>query len=286
MWTIGSLGITASALVGVLILDFIIQWVAWVVAAALQTDKFYDLLGSSTFIALSIASLVYAKYYYARHITVTVLVCIWGLRLGFFLVVRVLKTKGDSRFEEVKKQPVKYWVYWTFQAVWVFLTLLPVTVLNATAANPGLWASDIIGGVLWAVGFYCESVADAQKFLFKNNPANKGRFISTGLWRYSRYPNYFGEMCMWWGVWLICIPAFDHQRGYYATIVGPLFVMMLLLGVSGVPIQEKQAKERWGQDPSYQAYRRRTWLLVPLPKFGQQRAGGSQQMTTPINTSA
>ncbi|CAL5223231.1 g5710 [Coccomyxa viridis] len=265
MWTIGNLSIQNSAIVGALIVDFIIQWVGWGISASLQTDKLYDGLGSTTFAALAIGTLTYAKFYYARQILATVLVVVWAARLGGFLVFRVIKTGKDSRFDEAKKQPLKFWVFWTLQAVWVWVTLLPVMILNGCAHNPSLWASDVIGVILWVAGFVLECSADFSKYAFKQNPANKGRFVNIGPWKYARYPNYGGEILQWWGLWLLSIAVLSG--GYWVCIISPLFLMCLLLFVSGVPLQEKQAKERWGNEAEYQAYRRSTFLLLPIPKF-------------------
>eukprot|EP00884_Botryococcus_braunii_P012615 jgi/Botrbrau1/21354/Bobra.0184s0063.1 len=273
-WTIGTLSVQHSALVGAAILDVAIQLAGWAVSATFKTEKLYDLLGSSTFAAVAIGTLTYASYYHPRQIVVTVFVLSWALRLGSLLFYRVLKTGSDSRFEEVKNKPFTYLIYWLMQALWVWITMSPVIVLNGAAENPGLWASDIIGGVLWGIGFFCEATADWQKLRFKLDPANKGRYIKTGLWKYSRYPNYFGEMCTWWGIWLMCIPVFGASA-YWLTVASPLFVMSLLLFVSGIPLQEKQAQQRWGNEAGYQAYRRSTFLLLPLPKLW---AGKGQQL--------
>lgn len=160
-----------------------------------------------------------------------------------------------------------------------------------------MWASDIFGGLIWALGFAIEAVADQQKYNFKMNPSNKGKFVNTGaadmhnlkthcvyirrlfleawvpaevvgcyvgLWSLARYPNYFGEFCVWIGIWLFCIPSF--RKGYWAATISPVYVFAQIMGLSGVPMQEKQQKERWGDDPDYQEYRRNTRLLVPLPR--------------------
>ncbi|KAK9819345.1 hypothetical protein WJX74_008814 [Apatococcus lobatus] len=264
---IGSLGVTPSAYIGALIVDLIIQLTGWAISASLQTDKLYDALGSTTFVALAIGTLTYAHFYYARQVVATVLVCIWGIRLGGFLVFRVIKAGGDSRFKDVKDKPLKYLIFWLLQALWVWVTLFPVMVLNALPKNPGLWPSDIVGGVMWAIGFVCECLADFQKYNFKQDPKNKGKFIDVGIWRWSQFPNYFGEMMQWWGIWLLCLAAINTQKGYYVTIISPLFLMALLLFVSGIPIQKKQANERYGKNPDFRIWQKSTPLLVPFPKY-------------------
>lgn len=126
---------------------------------------------------------------------------------------------------------MSFLVAWVLQAIWVFVCSSPLLLLNSAEEDedPGIDPLTIIGVILWAIGFLTETIADAQKFTFKLNPANRGKFINTGLWTYARYPNYFGEMCVWWGIWLGCAPTF--KGGEWACVVSPLFVMFLLLFV-------------------------------------------------------
>ena len=152
------------------------------------------------------------------------------------------------------------------QSLWIFLTLSATLWLNGSPAPlPPFWPSDVVGAALFAVGFGVEAVADAQKLVWKLDPSNKGRWIDAGLWSLARYPNYFGEMTLWWGVWLLAMPSFG-RTGAWATVLGHVFVALLLLRVSGVPLQEAQARDRWGDDAAFKAYVARTRLLVPVPK--------------------
>jgi steroid 5-alpha reductase family enzyme len=150
---------------------------------------------------------------------------------------------------------------------------LPLLLLNSAGEGPpfGAW-TDGVGIALWALGFLLETTADFQKYAFKSDAANKGRFIDAGLWRFARYPNYCGEIMLQVGVFVGCCAVFSGAD--WASVVAPLFTALLLLGVSGVPLQERQAAERWGGDAAYQEYKRRTWLLLPLPRpaFLRRRA--------------
>ena len=139
---------------------------------------------------------------------------------------------------------------------------MPSLFISASGRDPSLGVTDVLGIVFYVSGFFLESAADLQKYFFKKNPVNRGRFISTGVWSLCRYPNYFGEILLWWGIF--CVAAKSLHEVDYISVVSPLFVMLLLLGVSGIPIQEAQAKTRWGEDPDYQAYRHKTPLLVPF----------------------
>ena len=160
---------------------------------------------------------------------------------------------------------------WILQALWAWVVSIPLLLLNATGApdaafNDVHW-TDVVGILAWTVGFFIETVADFQKLAFKSDPANKGKFIQTGLWASSRYPNYFGEMLLWWGIFLGCSASFHGAE--WLAVASPLFVAFLLLFVSGIPLQERQAQARWGEDEEYQAYRARTNLLLPLPRFSK-----------------
>ena len=231
-------------------------------------SQIYDFFGTGTFLTVNILAFAWGGAATPRSVAVFVAVVLWALRLGGFLTLRAAR-HGDSRFEEAKRSPGLYLVFWLMQALWVFTTLSPVVwchTASATVAQRGLWAPDIIGGALFLAGWAVEAVADAQKFAFKADPANRGRFITTGLWAWARYPNYGGEMAVWAGIWLLCAGSFGGATSpAWATVLSPLFVASLLLFVSGVPLQEKQAAARWGGDPAFQAYRARTNLLVPVP---------------------
>lgn len=174
-----------------------------------------------------------------------------------------MRDGGDSRFDEVKTKPGMFLAYWTIQGIWVWVTALPVFLVNGTARQSPLFWGDYASLALWVIGFVCESTADYQKYVFKSDPNNKGRFISTGLWSLSRHPNYFGEMLMWWGVAGVAVSMNASPGISAAALASPLFVTLLLTKVSGVPILEKSADERWGNEVAYQTYKRNTPCIVP-----------------------
>jgi len=259
-------GIVGHGLVGAAVVDFGIQFVGWAIAAALKTEKFYDLFGSLTFITLAVGTLIDAGNYAPRQVGLTAMVVAWALRLGSYLVIRITRDGHDKRFEEAKSKPGLFFVYWSLQGVWVFLTALPVLLVNTrTGSHAGLMWTDAIGLAIWLAGFVIETVADYQKFVFRSDPANKGRFIRDGVWKYSRHPNYFGEILVWWGVYITSLGSLPSYQPAVA-LASPLFVMALLLYVSGVPMLEKSADERWGDDLEYQEYKANSRELLPLPK--------------------
>ena len=185
-----------------------LQWLAFVPAYAKQTEHYYDLTGSATYLLVTWTALL-AGGAGERAVLVTALVTLWALRLGSFLFRRVKRDGKDGRFDEIKTDAGRFLVAWTLQGVWVFVTLAAalVAITDADATTLDAWA--LVGAALWLVGFGFEAIADAQKSRFKAAPANRGRYITTGLWAWSRHPNYFGEILLWVGVAVIALPALD-----------------------------------------------------------------------------
>ncbi|XP_014779339.1 uncharacterized protein LOC106875624 [Octopus bimaculoides] len=243
-------------------IDFGIQWAVWSVSAALKTDKFYDCTGLSTFILLACVSLKWGKSMFVRQQVQTGMVCAWATRLGVYLVRRIMKAGSDSRFDIVKRRPLKFLIYWTVQGVWILFTLMPTLILNYKTVDKPIGYQDYAGWTLWAIGFLFESIADYQKSKFRAKPSNKGKYIRSGLWSISRHPNYFGEILLWLGLY---ITAQKTMEGYEnVSIFSPIFVAFLLIKVSGIPILEKTSFERWGTTPSYVDYVQSTAKLIPF----------------------
>ncbi|XP_054465195.1 uncharacterized protein si:ch211-210c8.6 [Anoplopoma fimbria] len=257
--------VMGSTLVKCAATDLGIQWAGWALAAAFRTEKFYDLAGSGTFILLAHLSRFWGGASHVRQKVQTGLVTAWGLRLGTFLFMRILKDGHDRRFNNVRDSPGTFFIYWTVQAMWVFMTLLPTLMLNSEKRDVPLGTRDYIGWTVWGLGFATEAIADQQKWLFKSDPDNTGKFIQSGLWAYSRHPNYLGEILQWSGLWLSASSVMEGHQ--YLSVVSPLFVWFLLRHVSGIPILEKLAVKKWGSDPGFQEYVKSTPLLWPWPKF-------------------
>jgi steroid 5-alpha reductase family enzyme len=232
-------------------------------AAALKTDKVTDLSYSLSFAVLAVVLLLLGHDRGALTVTTAILVVAWAARLGWYLFGRILKTGVDHRFDGMRDHVLKFARFWALQAFTVWLVMLPSIRLFARGARGAPLAASLPGFALWAIGFAIEIAADAQKAAFRRDPANAGRFIATGLWAWSRHPNYFGEALLWWGLFAAAAPSF---RGWeFLTAMGPLGLTLLLLFVSGVPLLEKAADRRWGADAAYADYKRRTSLFVPLP---------------------
>nr|XP_054767679.1 uncharacterized protein LOC129274953 [Lytechinus pictus] len=252
----------SSLLVKSAVWDVGIQWSLFLIAAYFKTEKFYDLAGSGTFLLLATQSLRWGGTYFLRQRIQTGLVSVWATRLGLHLFSRILSDGFDRRFNKAKNQPSLFFVFWTLQALWIFVTLSPSIALNGVKRDEPLGVRDYIGWGTWAVGFLMEVIADRQKSVFKANPANAGKFINTGLWSISRHPNYFGEILCWLGLY---VSASSSLTGWqHLTAISPIFVTLLLTKVSGIPMLEKYGLKKWGSDPSYQNYLRKTAVLVPF----------------------
>jgi len=231
-------------------------------ATASKSDKVTDLCFGTNFAVLVILTLFLGQTFYVRQIVVTSLVVVWGLRLAGYLFYRINKIGKDKRFDEVRGHCVRFSIWFLFQFISIWLMATPQVILNAEKSNPDIGALDIVGWSIWAIGFFFESVGDHQKFVFRSNPNNKAKWCDVGLWKLSRHPNYFGEICCWWGCFLSCASVLSSWRWF--SIVGPVFITVCLLFLSGIPTTEKSSDTRCGSIPEYQEYKQRTPILIPF----------------------
>lgn len=243
---------------------FSVNWLVFIPSAIAQTEKYYDLVGAITYLSIISAACVLSAPLDTRAIVIAAMVVVWALRLGSFLFARIRKSGGvDSRFDAIKVNPPRFLVAWSLQAVWTIITAAAaLVVISATDRVPidiFFW----IGTAIWITAFTIEVVADRQKSAFKANPANKGKFIRTGLWSWSQHPNYFGEIMLWTGAAIIAIPVLSGWS--YLVFASPLFITLLLTKISGINLLDAAAQKKWGDDPQYQEYRRKTSVLVLRP---------------------
>ncbi|RPJ09536.1 MAG: DUF1295 domain-containing protein [Spirochaetaceae bacterium] len=246
-----------------------IQIVFFIIAALLKRDTFTDITYSLTFILIALVILFLQNTFFMARIIIAVCIGLWGIRLGSYLFYRILKIKKDARFDNIRNKPLKFAFFWILQGITISVIMIPVIIFlnfpnDPYAANPFAYVSLGVGLVVWFFGFLIEAFADHQRFVFRNNPVNKGKWIATGLWRYSRHPNYFGEILCWWGIFVIIAPSLSGIL--WCSIIGPLFITFMLIFVSGIRLLEKQAGAKYGDDLSYQAYKQATSVLVPLPR--------------------
>lgn len=235
-----------------------------------KTDKLTDISYGVSFILVSAIVLWYSpKDVTLGQLILLGMITLWGLRIATYLFIRINKIGRDKRFDGMREYFFKFLKFWLLQglSVWVVLLasiqyfLLDITPIGIIGA---------IGIALWAMGLLIETVADYQKYTFINNPNNAGKWIEKGLWKYSRHPNYFGEILHWIGVYVYTLPAIGGYM-YLVGAISPLYIALLIIFVSGIPMLERAANERWGSDPAYHGYKQRTPVLIPFLHTGWKK---------------
>ena len=244
-------------------LAFAIQWIAFIPAYIFQTEKFYDLTGSLTYLLVIWYSLTLSSDQFTNlngaNIVIVLLISLWAIRLGSFLFMRIHHDGEDKRFRSIKPSASQFFMTWTLQGLWV--SLCSMCALTAISSNTGIVTNAFfyIGLALFILGFAIEVMADMEKSAFKANQENKDKFITTGLWARSRHPNYFGEIVLWTG---IAVMSFSSLEGLqYLTLISPIFTYLLIVYVSGVRMLEARGDLKWGDDPAYQEYKKKTPVL-------------------------
>lgn len=279
----------ASRLAGVIGFTYAFQTAFAAFAVPAQSDRFYDLAGSLGFISSTLLSLYYpsVKSYFGngpripfdtnllrahhpRQLIASAMILLWAGRLGSFLFQRVLKAGKDSRFDEIKTSPAKFSVAWLGQATWITCVSLPVLLLNSIpkGAHAPLGVRDALAVGVWAAGWGLEIVADRQKSEWrqaKEDKKHEEQFISSGVWSWSRHPNYLGEFSLQFGPALLALPSLPPSPYKSIVFISPLFSYLLLRYASGVPPLEKSGEKKWGKDPKWREYVEKTSVLVPWP---------------------
>lgn len=231
-------------------------------AFMLKTDKLTDISYAITFVTVALYSLL-SNTITTPSILLMLMIAVWAFRLGSYLLIRIRRTGKDSRFDDKRDSFIKFGGFWLLQGLSVWVIMLS-SLLFFAHSQQNFSVLSAIGFIIWASGLRIEAVADKQKFNFINNPKNKGKWIASGLWKYSRHPNYLGEIMVWVGVYIYVFSTLDTTDKLIG-FASPAYIMLLLLFVSGVPLLEKSADKRWGDNPKYQAYKQRTSILLLLP---------------------
>lgn len=257
-----SLAIGNELVQNIILLAYIIQWIAFVPAYMFQTEKFYDLTGSLTYTSVFAYCMYLATLGTINwgSVIISILVIIWAVRLGTFLFTRIAKDGEDKRFRTIKPDMAQFFMTWTLQGMWV--SVCSLCAITAIASDTGIILNNIfyIGLLMFVGGFAIEIVADQQKSAFRAIPENRNKFITSGLWSKSRHPNYFGEITLWTGV---AVMSFSSLSGAeYLTLISPVFTYLLLVKISGVRMLEGRGQKTWGQDAEYIAYMKNTPMVM------------------------
>ena len=257
-----SLAIGNEQVQNIVLLVYIIQWVAFIPAYMFQTEKFFDLTGSITYSSVFIYCIYLATSGDLNwgSLVISILVILWAGRLGTFLFTRIAKDGEDKRFRTIKPDIAQFFMTWTLQGMWV--SLCSLCAITGIASDTGIIVNNIfyIGLVMFIGGFAIEIVADQQKTAFRAIPENRNKFITSGLWSKSRHPNYFGEIALWTGV---AVMSFSSLSGIeYLTLISPIFTYLLLVKISGVRMLEGRGQKTWGDNEEYIAYMRNTPMVM------------------------
>ena len=245
------------------ILAYLINWVVFVPSNLAKTEHYFDLTGSITYLSVVVVALAFGDDLDARAVIVGLMVMVWAVRLGSFLFRRIRRDGRDGRFDTIKTDSLRFFMTWSLQGLWVLLTTAAALAVITGSERRSIGWVGIVGLAGWIAGVGIEVAADQQKSAFKRDPSNAGRFISSGLWAWSRHPNYFGEIVLWTGIAIIAVPVLSGWQ--WVTLISPVFVALLLTRVSGIPMLEARAEERWGNEEEFQTYTKNTPALILRP---------------------
>ncbi len=244
-------------------IGFILHWAIFIPSYALQTEHYFDLTGSLSYITTVIVAMVLNPSLDIRDLIICAMILVWAVRLGSFLFWRIKKDGQDKRFIVMKTKFTWFLLTWTLGGLWVLVTMAAGLAALTSNTTVELGILGYVGIALWLFGFAVEVIADNQKTQFKKDPNNKDRFITSGLWSWSQHPNYFGEITLWLGLALFTYPVLSGWQ--LVTLISPIFVYLLLTRLSGIPTLDRLAKEKWGSDSDYIAYVEATSKLMLAP---------------------
>lgn len=247
-------------ILALILFTYMSSW--FVVSLFKKRNDVADVAWGLGFVILAWLSFFFSENSGTRGLLVNILVSIWGIRLAWHIHSRNKNKTEDYRYMAWRKEWGSlfyfrsYFQVYLLQGFLLFITATPIMVVNK---NKGLslgWL-DFVGLLVWIIGFYFEARGDFELNQFIKNPANKGKIMQTGLWAYTRHPNYFGEVTLWWGIYIISLGS----APFFYSIVGPLTITTLILFVSGIPLLEK----KYVGNPDFEEYKKRTSIFIPLP---------------------
>ena len=252
----------SDIVVQAVMLAFLIQWVAYIPAYIFQTEKFYDLTGSLSYLTVIWFVFISSNNLSGlniQNLIVVTLISIWAIRLGTFLFGRIHKDGEDKRFRTIKTSASQFFMTWTLQGMWV--SICTMCAITAISSSQGIIANALfyLGLAFFIVGFAIEVVSDQQKSAFRALPENKEKFITSGLWSKSQHPNYFGEILLWSAIALLSISSLNGTQ--YLTLISPIFTYVLLVYISGVRMLDDMGNKKWGHLEEYKEYKRNTPTL-------------------------
>ena len=246
-------------------ISYVLHWIIFIPSFIYQTEHYFDLTGSISYLTGIGVAFYLNPSVDPRDLIIGAMIVIWAVRLGTFLFMRVKQDGKDGRFTVMKTQFHWFLMTWTLGGLWVFLTMAAGLAAITSNVTAPMGIMTYIGIALWIFGFSIEVIADKQKRIFKKQPNKEKEFITSGLWAWSRHPNYFGEITLWFGLTLIALPVLSGWQ--LVTLISPIFVYILLTKISGVTMLEARGMKKWGDDPEYLNYIKDTpTLMLRKPK--------------------
>ena len=246
-------------------ISYVLHWLIFIPSFIYQTEHYFDLTGSISYLTGIGVAFYLNPSVDPRDLIIGAMIVIWAVRLGTFLFMRVKQDGKDGRFTVMKTQFHWFLMTWTLGGLWVFLTMAAGLAAITSNVTAPIGIMTYIGIALWIFGFSIEVIADKQKRIFKKQPNKEKEFITSGLWAWSRHPNYFGEITLWFGLTLIALPVLSGWQ--LVTLISPIFVYILLTRISGVTMLEARGMKKWGDDPEYLNYIKDTpKLMLRKPK--------------------
>ena len=249
--------ILSNPIISSLIISFAINTLFFFFAYSLKTDKVTDLSYSLTFFILtSLFFIINSKNILSSQLIVGLSIILWSIRLGSYLLIRIVKMGRDKRFDSRRDDFIEFMKFWIIQAAGVWFIMLPFSLYLSKTGVVVSFPLFSIGLCIGLLGLIIETISDIQKFNFKSKEVNANKWIETGLWKYSRHPNYLGELMFWWGLF---ISIFNNLNGLeYLTILGPVTITLLIVFVTGIPLLEKNYNERYKDNEEYKRYKSST----------------------------
>jgi len=248
-----------------LAISILIQLLFFSFAIVKKTDKVTDLAYGVGFVGILAIALFVEKSNQWFDFTVFGMVLLWALRLSTYLLIRIFAMGRDKRFDGIREYAQKFIKFFLFQglAVWL-ISLSSLNTITSTTQASDIGILGVVGILTYGIGIVTESFADYQKYMFKKDTSNENKWIDSGLWKLARHPNYFGEMLVWWGIWIFSLPFTGNM--WIVSLISPLTITCVLIFFSGIPPLEKRYNEKYKDNKRYQEYKRNTRLLMPLPK--------------------
>ena len=240
---------------------FLVQWVFFIHSYLLNSEYYFDLVGSMTFISITISAFLISDIKDLRSMLLFFIVILWAIRLGAFLFFRIRLKGFDNRFSSIKNDFFKLFFVWNLQGMWILFSISPALISLLSEAKNSMGILGYVGILVWVLGFLIEIIADYQKMIFRSKKENEKNFINSGFWAWVRHPNYLGEIILWFGVSIISFPVLIGWQ--FLSLLSPIFVAILLIKISGVPILEENNKNRWGDNPEYLTYIKNTPMIIP-----------------------